>query len=83
MIMLKQVVIKFNDPSFLRSFHKWATILWFVTSIPLALILKDSITFIVWLSLYAVVVSHWSSWQAVRIEDQQQDSLDDLAEKEC
>lgn len=52
----------------MRRFHGWATVLWFVAAIPICLLLSNSIPVIVWLSVYAIVMGHWSSWQAARAE---------------
>jgi hypothetical protein len=64
----------FGRPEFLRSFHGWATIIWFVISFPLAIMLGSSVVFVTFLSLYAIVTGHWSSWQAARVEVKQDES---------
>jgi uncharacterized membrane protein len=61
----------FGRPTFLRSFHGWATIIWFILSFPLAFWFGSLVTFVTFLSLYAIVVGHWSSWQAARVEVKQ------------
>jgi hypothetical protein len=60
---------KFRDPSFLRAFHGWATWFWIIMA-PISAFtgLKESIAYLVMLSVYAVVTGHWSSWQASRAE---------------
>lgn len=52
-----------------KKFHMWAVI-FFLVQIPIALLtpLKDSVPYLVFLSLWALVGSHWSAWQAVRAE---------------
>lgn len=67
----------FGRPAFLRGFHGWATVLWLVVSFPLAWKFGSSVVFVVWLSLYAIVVGHWSSWQAARVEIKQDEAVDD------
>lgn len=52
----------------MRRVHGWLTIIWFVAAIPICLFLSTSVPFLVFISVYAVVVSHWSSWQASRVE---------------
>lgn len=44
--------------------------LW-VVMIPVAVFtpLKDSVPFLVFISLWALVGAHWSAWQAARAED--------------
>ena len=67
----------FGRPAFLRGFHGWATVLWLIVSFPLAWKFGSSVVFVVWLSLYAIVVGHWSSWQAARVEIKQDEAVDD------
>lgn len=57
-------------PSTLRHFHAAATVV-FLVQIPVALItpLKESLPYLVFLSLWALVASHWAAWQAVRAEE--------------
>lgn len=60
-----------SESKFLQKFHGWATVVWFVLSLPLALAFGDIIVFVTFLSLYAIVTGHWSSWQAARVENLQ------------
>jgi hypothetical protein len=69
---MRKIVEKLDDPEFAQTFHGWATVVWLVISLPCSVLLKDSLAFVVWISLYAVVVAHWSSWQASRTEVMQQ-----------
>lgn len=48
--------------------HKWMAITWLVASLPICLFLSTSVPFLVFVSVYAVVVGHWGSWQAARAE---------------
>ena len=59
-----------RDPAKLRHFHAALTVVWIVM-IPIAVFtpLKDSVPFLVFLSLWALVGAHWSAWQAVRAEE--------------
>ncbi len=65
----------FGRPEFLQSFHKWATVTWFILSVPLVFFFGTSVLFVSWLSLYAIVVGHWSSWQATRVEVKQDEEV--------
>lgn len=58
-----------TDPKVLARFHAVATLVW-VVSIPVAVLtaLKDSVPFLVFLSLWALVSGHWAAWQAARAE---------------
>jgi hypothetical protein len=70
----RQVVLdRLDDAEFLRKFHGWATIVWLALAIPICVFLKQSVAFLVFVSVYAVVVAHWSSWQAARAELEAQD----------
>lgn len=64
-----------SRPDYLRKFHGWATIVWFLLSFPLAYKFGSSVIFVTFLSLYAIVTGHWSAWQAARVEVKQ-DLLD-------
>lgn len=46
------------------------TILW-VAMIPVSALspLKDSVPFLIFISLWALVSGHWAAWQAVRAEE--------------
>lgn len=59
-----------KDPKKAARFHAVATMLW-VVMIPVAVFtpLKDSVPFLVFISLWALVGAHWSAWQAARAED--------------
>lgn len=65
-----------GEPEAMEDFHKWATIVWFVAAIPICLLLSSSIPFLVFISVYAVVTGHWSSWQASRVEVKQKHDAD-------
>ena len=59
-----------TEPRKLRHFHAAITVLWIIM-IPISVFtaLKDSVPFLVFLSLWALVGAHWSAWQAVRAEE--------------
>ena len=66
--MANKITEKIADPRFAKAFHGWAAVGWLVLSLPLALLFGSLVTFVTWLSLYAIVVAHWSSWQSTRTE---------------
>jgi hypothetical protein len=74
---LRDALAYLGRPSFLRGFHGWATIIWFLASFPLAILFGSSVVFVTFLSLYAIVAGHWSSWQAARVEVRQEDAETD------
>lgn len=59
----------------MRKIHGWATVLWFAAAFPTCIYLKDSVPFLVFVSVYAVVTGHWSSWQAARVETKQDEGV--------
>jgi hypothetical protein len=62
------IVDTLGDPVAMRRVHGWATVVWFIAAVPICILLANSLAFVVWISVYAVVVAHWSSWQACRAE---------------
>jgi hypothetical protein len=62
-----------SQTSTIRSFHGWMTVAWFVASFPLAYMYGASVIFVTFLSLYAIVTGHWSSWQGARAEEAQEE----------
>jgi hypothetical protein len=72
---MKTVFALFGRPGFLKGFHGWATIVWFIASFPLAYFFGSAVVFVTFLSLYAIVVGHWSSWQAARVEVKQEEVI--------
>ena len=70
-----------GDPTFMRRLNGWLTIFWLVM-IPVAVITGwiHSVTFISAISLWALVAGHWSTWQAARVEVEQQREYAELEE---
>lgn len=60
-----------GDPRAMRIIHGWLTIIWFAAAFPIMLFWSENIQFLVFVSVYAVVTGHWSSWQAARVEEKQ------------
>jgi hypothetical protein len=70
-----------GDPTFMRRLNGWLTIFW-VAMIPISYQLGwlKSVTYVSALSLWALVSGHWSTWQAARVEETQQEQAEELAE---
>lgn len=49
-----------------RRIHLGLMILWVVVGLPVSYMLRESIAWLVFLSVYAIVVGHWSGWSAER-----------------
>jgi hypothetical protein len=62
-----------GDPVWMRKIHGWLTIVWFLAAFPIMYFWSENITFLVFVSVYAVVTGHWSSWQASRVEVRQEE----------
>lgn len=60
-----------DNPMAMRRFNGWATVVWFVAAFPICIYLSESITFLVFVSVYAVVTGHLSAWAAARVEVKQ------------
>lgn len=61
-------------PVFLRRFHAWMTLTWGLL-IPISLVtsLKTSLIWVVLMSAWANFASHFSAWQAARVEVRQEE----------
>jgi hypothetical protein len=59
---------KLHDPAFTTSFHKWATLIWLLLLIPSLLWWRESIVWVVLMSVWANIAGHWSAYQASRAE---------------
>jgi hypothetical protein len=54
---------------YLRRFHAVMTLVWLVLAIPSLLWWKNSITWIIVLSVWTNIASHFGAWQGARAED--------------
>lgn len=63
-----------TDMGFNKRMHGWLTLLWFVAAFPIAIWLSQSVPFLVFVSVYAVVGFHWSLWFQTKIEKKHEDS---------
>ena len=62
-----------GDPAWMRRVHGWLTIIWFLAAFPIMYWWSENLPFLVFVSVYAVVTGHWSSWQASRVETRQEE----------
>lgn len=58
-----------GDPVFMRRFHGCAALFWLGMA-PVSMLtgLRNSVTYLVGVSVYALIGTHWASWQAARVE---------------
>lgn len=75
-----------TDMAFNKKMHGCFTLFWFVAAFPIAIFLSNSLPFVVFISVYAVVGFHWSLWFQTKIEKKHEDKpvaeeiLDELDE---
>ncbi len=55
--------------AWLRRFHAVSTLIWLALIPPTLIWWRDSVPWITLMSIYAIVVSHATAWQAARAED--------------
>jgi hypothetical protein len=58
-------------PEYQRALHGWLAAFWAVLAVPSMIWWKDSIPYLVGLSVYAVVAGHLASWQSTKTEARQ------------
>lgn len=61
-----------EEPHHFRKINGWLTVIWFLAAFPICIFLASSIPFLVFVSVYAVVTGHLATWQAARVEVEQQ-----------
>jgi hypothetical protein len=67
----------FGRPEFLRAFHGWCTAFWIpFTLLAYNLHWLESVTFVSLVSMLALFLGSFSSWQASRVEVLQQKQMD-------
>lgn len=71
----------FGRPTFLRAFHGWCTLFWLpFTALAYAVGWLESVTFVSLVSMLALFLGSFSSWQAARVEVKQDEQIDDIGE---
>lgn len=80
--MIDKIRCKIQDPVWLRKFHGWSSVFWLIAIVPICLFLANSVPFLVFISVYAIVTGEFASWQASRIEvkEEVRDPNSDLEE---
>ena len=61
------------EPKRFKTINGWLTILWFGAAFPICVYLAESVPFLVFVSVYAVVTGHLSSWVSGRVEVRQEE----------
>ena len=65
-----------NDPEMEKTIHLWLAVSWLLGSIPIILFLRESIAFLVFVSVYAAVCGHWGGYQAAKAELRVEDTVE-------
>lgn len=66
----------FGRPEFLKAFHGWSTAAWLpFTALAYVLGWLESVTFVSLVSMLALFLGSFSSWQATRIEVKQEQQI--------
>jgi hypothetical protein len=74
-----KVFALFGRPEVLRAFHGWCTILWVpITIIAFFLGWLESVTFVSLVSMLALFLGSFSSWQAARTEVKQEVQMEKM-----
>lgn len=72
--MIKSLWVMAQDnPVLFKKINGWLTIVWLLAAVPICLLLTNSVPFLVFISVYAVVTGHLSTWQAARVEVRQEE----------
>jgi hypothetical protein len=70
------------NPVLFRKINGWLTIIWFIAAFPICIFLANSVPFLVFISVYAVVTGHLSTWQASRVEVRQEQEKEERDSKD-
>ncbi len=46
--------------------HKWLTLVWLALLVPSVTVWKDSLTWVIVMSVWANIAGHWGAYQAAR-----------------
>jgi hypothetical protein len=77
-----KVFALFGRPEFLRKFHGWCTALWIpFTGLAFALGWLQSVVFVSLMSMIALFLGSFSSWQAARTEVKQDQEIENVIDE--
>ena len=66
-----------NSPQAMRKINGWLTIFWVAMCVPsIAFDWISSVKYVSFLSLWALIASHWAAWQSARVEVRQDEDAD-------
>jgi hypothetical protein len=68
---LKPVITeRLSSPYTMADFHFWMTILWIALVIPTVFWLRSSVFWVSLMSIYAIIVTHWTGFSAAKGEQE-------------
>lgn len=65
---------RLSQPHVMAKVHLALTAIWAIASVPIVVFFSESVPFLVFISVYAVVTGHWSAYQSVRVEEKQDET---------
>jgi hypothetical protein len=77
----KRMTEHLNEPDFMTRFHASATLFWIAMIPPSLLWLSESILWVVLMSVWANIAGHWSGFQAVHGERDNDRQMAELKEE--
>lgn len=69
-----------NDPRKAKKVHKRLGVGWFILAFPIMIFFNQSLPLLVFISVYAIVASHWAGWDAAGADLDIRDIKSTLAE---
>jgi hypothetical protein len=76
---VRRLLDRIGNPALVESFHGWMLLAWLAASVPLALSpLAGKVRVVTWLSLWALVLSHFAAFQSARIERRNDAEMEEL-----
>lgn len=79
-----KVLTLFGRPETLRAFHGWSTAFWLpFTGVAYLVGWLESVTFVSLVSMIALFLGSFSSWQASRVETLQAEQIDQMSKQQA
>lgn len=72
----RSIVNKLTDAEFSMKFHAWLTLFFIALIPPSALWWSDSVPYLVALSVWAAIASHWAAFQGAQAQLSEESGLD-------
>lgn len=53
----------------IKRFHKWALLVWLIVGLPVSIYLRNSVAWVMVLSIYTIIVEHALGWRQEKKEE--------------